>query len=404
MSSISLDDIMSFMKKDKLERAKERELDKVEFMKMIKSGVKEEVQCSLKPLQERQDRLEAVQEELGDKFTKVIELVNDLKTKVDSNIIPTRPKSTLSADSSTSVGFLPAADISTGEPDALNEKLNEVIDMARRTVGLSRIDNDDISRMKQEQYGGASSEAEARLFAVREYLRCELKICDEDIKKMEIENIFTPTGNKDDPSSLNVTFKDMLSVIKIYEKTRIMRKESRINTYIPWQFQDRLRAISAFDYNLRQDKRYQTRIKMGLKGLELHKKLRGSKNRWERVSLPDDLPPVDIGDRRPTLASNSPPPGRPRLSSKRGWVSSGSDSEQIIPKQKVAKQSDASEIKKNVVKQKSFAEMVEEADLVTEGPISPVTETTKKVDQGNFADVVIQSPIFHKTRQVNQKI
>ena len=68
------------------------------------------------------------------------------------------------------------------------------------------------------------------------------------------------------------------------------------------------------------------------------------------------------------------------------------------------KQSDAGEIKKNVVKQKSFAEMVEEADLVTEGPISPVTETTKKVDQGNFTDVVVQSPIIHKTRQVNQKI
>ena len=88
-----------------------------------------------------------------------------------------------------------------------------------------------------------------------------------------------------------------------------MRKESRILNYIPRQFQDRLRAVSEFDYNLRQaDKRYQTRIKMGLWDLELRKKLRGTK-KWERVSLPSNLPPVDLSSQQLTKCSDSPPKG-----------------------------------------------------------------------------------------------
>ena len=64
---------------------------------------------------------------------------------------------------------------------------------------------------------------------------------------MEVEDIFVPAKEKDDPKSLNVTFTQFSSISKIYEKTRIMRKESRISNYIPRQFQDRLKAISEFD-------------------------------------------------------------------------------------------------------------------------------------------------------------
>ena len=89
-----------------------------------------------------------------------------------------------------------------------------------------------------------------------------------------------------------------------------MRRESRITNYFPRQFKDRLRAISEFDYNLRQDRRYQTRIKMGVMDLELHRKLRGT-SKWERVNLPDNLPPIDLSRRPASQAPNSPPPGRP---------------------------------------------------------------------------------------------
>ena len=83
---------------------------------------------------------------------------------------------------------------------------------------MSRIDTEDINRMKQPHFGGATTEEEARLLAVKEYLKCELKIGQEAIENMKIDNIFAPEKNRDDPQFLNVTFKDSLSVAKIFEK------------------------------------------------------------------------------------------------------------------------------------------------------------------------------------------
>ena len=98
-----------------------------------------------------------------------------------------------------------------------------------------------------------------------------------------------------------------------------MRKESRIINYIPRQFKDRLSAVSEFDYNIRLDKKYQTRIKMGVQDLELHRKLRGTK-KWERVTLPRNLPPVDLSSRSTTPVSHSPPPGRPGQETRGGEI------------------------------------------------------------------------------------
>ena len=60
-----------------------------------------------------------------------------------------------------------------GEAD---QKLSEIISLARRTVGLHIIDTADLQRMRLEQYGGAKTEQEERLLAAREYLHCELKL------------------------------------------------------------------------------------------------------------------------------------------------------------------------------------------------------------------------------------
>ena len=152
-----------------------------------------------------------------------------------------------------------------------DKQVTEIIDLARRTVGLYKIDNDDLKRMRLVHFGGATTEDEEKQLAVREYLKCELKFDLEEINNMEVENIFIPARDKGEPQSLNVTFKSVSSVSRIYEKTRIMRKESRVMNYIPRQFQDRLSAISSIDYNIRADKTYQTRIKMGFHDLELHK-------------------------------------------------------------------------------------------------------------------------------------
>ena len=52
---------------------------------------------------------------------------------------------------------------------------------------------EDLARMRQSQYGGAQNEDEERLFAVREFLQCEVKIPKEIIQNMKIVNIFPPS-------------------------------------------------------------------------------------------------------------------------------------------------------------------------------------------------------------------
>ena len=50
MAPLTLEDIMDFLKKEKVERAEEREADKKEITEMISTGVKSEVEIKLKPI------------------------------------------------------------------------------------------------------------------------------------------------------------------------------------------------------------------------------------------------------------------------------------------------------------------------------------------------------------------
>ena len=406
---LTLEDIADMMTNNKKEI-----LSKVD-------GIVEDVKVVKNKVDNLAHRVDS-QEETNKKVNEKIELlqsqISDLKEmsgtfqKLGTNLVSPNKAVNSNSEPSWPAGQYSqsrAAEIETGTSQ-VGKAVAEIIDVARRTVGLSRIDREDLERMKQPHFGGATTEEEAKLLAVKEYLRCELKIEQGLIDDMAIDNIFSPENRRDEPQYLNVTFRDSLSVSKIYEKTRIMRKESRIINFIPKQFSDRVRAISEIDYNIRLDKSYQTRIKMGLTDVELHRKLRGT-TRWEKVSLPGNLPPVNLRARSPppaALASLSPPPGRPRLQStrdKRGRDSSGSETEQNNPK--VAKQSeggkDSTEKDSAVDLVKVWMNSVSEATLVTEGSNSPVKASP---DPGLFTSIqgtpakslseltYIQSPIL----------
>ena len=146
-----------------------------------------------------------------------------------------------------------------------------------------------------------------------------------------------------------------------------------------------------FEKSIREDENYQTRIKMGLYDLELHKKVRGT-FRWERVTLPDNLPPVDL-NRRPSVShSSSPPPGRPghdySRDSKRGRESTGSDSGHHSSK--VSKQSsetnDAIAAKEGG--NENIEQLVEKTASVSEGARSSVDPKSKvTIDPGMVTSV-----------------
>ena len=89
-----------------------------------------------------------------------------------------------------------------------------------------------------------------------------------------------------------------------------MRRQSRILNYFPRQFQDRLRAVFKVEYDLRQEEKCQTRIKMGYSDLELFKKIKGS-GRWIKVNLPKSLPNIDMNPSSSLGSPLSPAPGTP---------------------------------------------------------------------------------------------
>ena len=204
---------------------------------------------------------------------------------------------------------------------------------------------------------------------------------------------YFPAKDKDEPQSLNVTFRSLKAVNVIFERTRIMRRESRIINYIPRQFQDRLRAVSEIDYNIRQSKKYQTRIRMGLQDIELLQKLRGT-TKWEIVPLPSNLPPVNLNSQPPPSCSDSPPVGRPghdytnTNDNKRERESSGSDTDQN--NSKVAKQNDIPKEVDNCSKEKqgkTWAEIVEKADLVREATKNSSEKIEKFQDPGKITSI-----------------
>ena len=336
----SNEDLMKFLKNMEEKRAKEREddkeesrairekerkEDKEEFMKVIDKCIVEKITDVVLPLEEKTESLKVAQGRVQEQVDMLAKELSDLKAKKDQHSANNDFESLQQVGRQVQVqqpGHVQTVPVVGG---GQGTDLQQVVSEARRTVGLHRIDQADLTRMRQEQFGGAKTAEEEKILAVKEYLKLELKIDTSSIERMGIEKTFYL--NSENPECLFVTFLHRSSVSKIYEKTYIMRKESRVRTYIPRQFRDRARAISEIEYEMREVEKCKTKIKMGLKDLQLYKKV-GRGARWELVELPEaELPPVDLGSGSPSRqVTTSPAPGRPQQSrpDKRGRDSMGS--------------------------------------------------------------------------------
>ena len=157
---------MEFMQKEKTERALEREQDNREIKEMISDGVKKEVETSIQPLREKQALLESEQVDMKHQFSDVLKEVREIKTKLESKNL---------ASSSIQQGWQGQGEQEVQVVGGDNQGLDQVVGEARRTVGLYRIDHEDLDRMKQEQFGGAKSLEEQKTLAVKEYLKCDLQ-------------------------------------------------------------------------------------------------------------------------------------------------------------------------------------------------------------------------------------
>ena len=142
---------MEFMMKEKEDRAKEREADKEEIRNMIIRGVREEVQSNIKSFQDRQEALESNQADLKEKFEELVEVVKDLQSKAGAKV------SRSHSEPSPPVNRVDYLTEQVPQGGCQDPKVKEIIDMAWRTVGLCSIDSEDLARMRQEQFGGATT-------------------------------------------------------------------------------------------------------------------------------------------------------------------------------------------------------------------------------------------------------
>ena len=426
------EDLMKFLLSMKEEHAKERKLDKEEWKEMRERERQEDraemekvvdlkVTEAIKPFEEKTETVVQAQQQMKKQVDNLTGLLMGLKDKVENSSGVMRNENSPNSDISTTEPVtrqsqLGGAQVVVVGRQEHSEGLSEIISEARRTVGLYRIDNSDLQRMRQEQYGGAQTEYEEKLLAVREYLKGELKIDTETIKRMDIEKMFFL--RKDNPECMYVTFKCRSSVSKIFEKTYIMRRESRVQTYIPREFKERARAISEFEYELREREKCKTKVRMGFYDLQVFKKNR-SGGKWELVPLTGvELPPVDLSmSQSPSRpVTTSPPPGRPgqKRPEKRDRESAGSPSSNLPKSSKQDYSTDEEQVEvKDDTEHNDFTKALENADLVTDTtPVSPSKDGAvlkKKPDLGTVMSIsgtpvklsqtdisLVNSPIFSR--------
>ena len=320
----------------KEQREKERQEDKEEIVKVIDKCLGEKVLEAIEPFKEKTLAVEKAQCEMKEQVKVIMQEMTSLKEKLSGgceagNSDMAVTMATIVSRGQTTSDQQRGTQLGSGRP-AGEVEYKELVSLSRRTVGLHRIDDKDLKRMRQKQYGGATNEEEEKVLAAMEFLRLETKIDSNTLDRMEIERVFAPA--KQDPQCLYVTFKHVSSVSRIFEKTRCMRKESRILAYFPTRFFSRFEAVSDIGRHIREEEKCQTRIKMGLTDIQLFKKDRGV-GKWELVPLDyENLPAVDLRSVSSRAESGSPAPGRPSQGrgDKRGRQSSGSSSDQNTPK------------------------------------------------------------------------
>ena len=142
---VSLEDILNFMKLDKVQRTQDKEIEKEERAKerkhdmdmieeMVIKGVQAEVVAAMEPLSRRQQKVEETQDDLNKKFKEILEVVTDLQARYDRHFPPLNERAKNKEDQATN-NSLPDAFNKT-ENDEVSFKMNKNVSDARRTIGF----------------------------------------------------------------------------------------------------------------------------------------------------------------------------------------------------------------------------------------------------------------------------
>ena len=282
MTMTSNDQILAFLKAnqealendkedDKKTRAKERQEDRDNIVRIIKLGVQQEVKKAVTGLELRLEEQEMINQKLSQDLNMMVREMEILREKVKNEPLPALPRVTL--DQSTNVQVQGVVRMSSDNSSISRAEEDPEpqpdVPAVKRTLGFQCIYPKDVER--QYRINGAMSEAEARLLSFKEFSKFEMKVNSEVFDKMKIEKIFPPAKNNWD--TLYVQFASMSSLKTFYNHSRHLRRGQRLVPYISKEFYPRFRELQSIAYNLRHsDIKYKTRVNFENNKLVLFKK------------------------------------------------------------------------------------------------------------------------------------
>ena len=223
--TLTLEDLMEFMKQEKLDRQKEREADKAAIKELIMKGVQEEVEAAIKPLQERQAKIEEEQVIIQKQYSNILQELKEVKERagpvVEFPELQPTGKSRIAPRGSTKYSSLESS---------IQENLDRSIDTetkekrklaaeARKIIGIHRIIKEDIERVSR--IVGAKDEDEAYLEGVKEFFKQELRMDQEVFDSLGVKTIFPPA--KDNWDTLYVVFHSETAINTIFSYAKNLK-------------------------------------------------------------------------------------------------------------------------------------------------------------------------------------
>ena len=333
-------------------RQKEREEDKAEIKSMAKEvtdGVKKEVMEAMKPWQERTVVLEEntamvgeevrrmagelreLKEREGEKVRNLVGEVKELREKLES-----KQESRSYAATVEHSGRRPAVPALTGANSVPigggvrleqeeRQRIRGLFSHARKVIGLRPIERshvDKVNKRLEEVEGESEKERQerAKMQAVKDFFKYEMRMRPDDMEKLEIVKIFPPAKDEWDVLYVELATMELAQFAMAF--TAYMRRgtvgEDRVEVvkYVPRDIYTRFRAVNALGNQARIEsgKSINFRVTFGMDDFILQHKQKGSKGWGPPLPLPADLPAVEHhlhlprGTRSPGEA-----PGRPAL-------------------------------------------------------------------------------------------
>ena len=313
--------------KEKKEEEKRRKEDKEEVKEVIKSqmsAIKEDI----KEIKAKQDqiegrvmqsetRMEKKYDDMANKFGNLEKKVKEIEDRENekkakkiysSNIWPAdHPAGRV--QTSNQPALQPAGSVASSSQSALqpaglvevfnqaadssetNEKIYGVVRRARKTMGFSPITSSNIKEMMEDM--NIENLEAGKKEVVKDYLRAEMAMPEEVIEKLKFDNIFQRDGGPEG-DRLYVEFSEDNMPGIIFKYVKKMRKECNIVTFIPDAYRDRAAEMEKIAFEMRHATPfYSTKIRWGWGDLILERKVRGSREPYRSVNMPD-LPPVDL--------------------------------------------------------------------------------------------------------------